>query len=190
MKKWMKWIGVVLAALIILPIVTLLILGQRQGAGKMEASEEISASPQQLWPWLEDGQKLKQWVSWTTEVQPWDPPQPGVGARRIWKMRDENNGGMTMDIQGICTEYKPPSRMTLQLAVKDEFDGQQTYRLTDLANGRTRLDIHSQFHFANRFAQLFEPLITPSAKRKLVGDMARLKTLVEQTGAGSRADLR
>src|SRR5882724_5260064 len=94
--KWLKWIGIVLAALLILPVVTLLILGLRKDAGHLHESIEIAASPQQLWPWLEDGDKLKQWVGWLVEVQVSGPSQHGVGASHVWVMKDENNGGAIM----------------------------------------------------------------------------------------------
>jgi uncharacterized protein YndB with AHSA1/START domain len=177
--KWVKRIGIVLAAVVVLPVLTLVIMGQRSGAGHLRTSTEIQATPDQLWPWVEDGARLKQWVSWLVEVKAWDPPQPGVGAKRVWTMRDENNDGYLMQMEGICTEYAPPTRLTMHLAVKGAFDGTQQYRLTDLGGGRTRLEVESQYHFTDRFAQLMEPLITPSARKKLVGDIARLKSLVE-----------
>jgi uncharacterized protein YndB with AHSA1/START domain len=181
--KWLKRIAIVLAALIVLPILTLLIMGQRSGAGQTRVVAEIHASPQQLWPWLENGDRLKQWVSWLVDVQTWNPPQPGAGAKRVLKMRDENNGNMIMDIENTCLEYAPPSRLTLQLAIKDEFDGRQTYTLTDLGNGSTRLEVLDQYRFTDRLAQLLEPLITPSARKKMEGDVARLKGLVESQAA-------
>ena len=89
--KWLKWIGIVLAALLILPVVTLLILGQRKDAGHLHGSIEIAASPQQLFPWLVEGDKLKQWVSWLVEVRVPDPTVHGVGAstlhHRTWSYR-------------------------------------------------------------------------------------------------------
>jgi len=59
-------------------VVTLLILGQRKDAGHMHGSIEIAASPQQLFPWLVEGDKLKQWVSWLVEVRVPDPTVHGV----------------------------------------------------------------------------------------------------------------
>lgn len=177
--KWLKRIGLVLAAVIVLPVLTLLLMGHRSGAGHVQVSTEIQATPDQLWPWIEEGARLKQWVSWLVEVKAWAPQQPGVGAKRVWTMRDENNDGYLMQIEGTCTDYAPPIRLGLHLAVPGEFDGVQQYRLTDLGGGRTRLVVESQYHFTDRFAQLMEPLITPSAKKKLSGDIARLKSLVE-----------
>ena len=184
MKKWLKRIGVVVAAVILLPVLALLALSLRPGAGRMQASAEIQALPETLWTWLDDGSRLKQWVSWTENVTPWSP-QAGVGAKRSLTMRDENNGGMLMTIETACTEYTPPKTLSLHMTTAGEFEGQQTYRLTDLGSGRTRIEVSSSFHFSNPMIQLLEPLVTPSARKKLEGDVARLKTLVE-----SQAELR
>ncbi len=70
--KWWKWIGVVLAALIVIPLGVLLILGHRANAGRTHVSVEIAGSPEQVWVWLDEGARLKQWVSWLVEVR--EPP--------------------------------------------------------------------------------------------------------------------
>lgn len=184
--KWLKWIGIVLAVLLILPVVTLLVLGQRKDAGHLHRSIEIAASPEQLWPWLEDGDKLKQWVSWLVDVRVPDPASHGVGASKVWVMKDENNGGMQMQIIAKNREYAPPSRLVLQISTdKEEFTGENVYELVDLGNGRTRLEMDSRYRFANWFANLMEPVITPSARKKMVADADRLKSMVE-----SKAEVR
>jgi hypothetical protein len=74
------------------------------------------------------------------------------------------------------------------MAVRDSdgiFDGEESYKLVDLGNGRTRMEILGRFHYAQWFANLMEPAITPQAEKKMVADVARLKSLVEK-----RAELR
>lgn len=175
--KWALRIVGGLLIVILLAVAVLFIVGHRASAGRVHASAELNGSPDQLWPWLNDGEKLKQWVSWLVEVRGWEQGA-GVGAKRVWVMKDENNGGMLMEIEGTCSEYAPPSRLTVQLKSGGDFDGQQAYRLTDLGNGRTRLDVDSNYHFSSSLARLMEPLITAAAAKKMVGDTARLKSLV------------
>lgn len=175
--KWALRIVGGFLVVILLAVAVLFGAGYRAGAGRTHASAELNGSPDQLWPWLNEGEKLKQWVSWLVEVRGWEQGG-GVGAKRVWMMKDENNGGMLMEIEGTCTEYAPPSRLTVQLKSGSDFDGQQTYLLTDLGNGRTRLDVDSNYHFSSSLARLMEPLITALAEKKLVGDVARLKGLV------------
>jgi uncharacterized protein YndB with AHSA1/START domain len=185
--KWLKWIAIVVAVLLLVPLAALLVLGHRANAGKMQVMVEINAPPDRLWAWIDDGDKLKQWVSWLVDVKYPDPQHAhGLGASRILVMKDENNGGMLMQIVGKCSEYTPPLRMTVQLSdTEGMFNGEEAYQLVDLGNGRTRVEIHSHFHYAVWFANLMEPLITPSAEKKMVADVARLKSLVE-----AKAELR
>jgi uncharacterized protein YndB with AHSA1/START domain len=162
--------------LIVLCLVTLFTLSRMPGAGKMHASIEIAASPQQLWPWLIEGDKLKQWVSWLTEVRQTEPS--ALGATQTWVMKDENNGGAMMSIAGRYAEFNPPNRMTIAVATPD-FDGAQTYVLKNLGNGHTRFEIDGEYRFSQWFAKLMTPLIMPSATSKLERDIAHLKSLAE-----------
>jgi uncharacterized protein YndB with AHSA1/START domain len=179
--KWVKRIAIVLAVLLIVPAVTLLVLGHRANAGVAQASVEINAPPDQVWTWLDDGDKLKQWVSWMVDVKYPDPQNAhGLGAKRIWTMKDENNGGMLMQIAATFTEYTPPTRMTLRIAdTEGFFDGEASYRLVDLGGGRTRVEARDHAHYTEWFANLMEPVITPQAAKKMAMDVAHLKRLVE-----------
>ncbi len=177
--KWLKWIFIVPAALLAFVFVVLLILGALPGNGQMHVSTEIAASPQQVWPWIDNGDKLKQWVSWLVDVKQAQPRAPG--STQTWVMKDENNGGMLMTLNGRCTEYVPDSRLAVAITSADEFDGAQSYTLTDLGNGRMRLDIDGRYHFTNWFANLMTPLIMPAARNKLVNDVAHLKALAEKS---------
>jgi uncharacterized protein YndB with AHSA1/START domain len=177
----MKWVGRIaggMLVVLVLAVAVLFLMGHRSGAGSIHASAELNGSPDQVWPWLSEGEKLKQWVSWLVEVRGSEPGM-AVGAKRVMVMKDENNGGALMEIEGVCSEYAPPSRLSFQLSSGGAFDGQQAYRLTDLGNGKTRLDVDSHYHFASSLAQLMEPLITAAAEKKMVGDMARLRGLIE-----------
>lgn len=184
--KVLKWIVIILASLIVLPMITLFILGHRANAGRIHASAEIAGSPEQVFAWIDDSDRLKQWVSWLVEVREPLLAQHAVGSPRTWVLKDENNGGMLIMLEGKLKEYEPPTRLTITLASPVyQFDGDQSYRLTDLGNGRTRVDVDSKYHYAQWLANLMEPLVTPAAEKKLVGDLARLKGLVE-----SKAEVR
>jgi uncharacterized protein YndB with AHSA1/START domain len=179
--KWVKRIAIVLAVLLIVPMATLLVLGHRKNAGVAQAAAEIDAPPDQVWTWLDDGDKLKQWVSWMVDVKYPDPQRTnGLGASHVLVMKDENNGGMLMRIVSKYSEYAPPSRMTVQVGdTEGMFTGAETYLLTDLGNGRTRLEVRGRFHYSQWFANLMEPLITPQAEKNMAMDMAHLKRLAE-----------
>jgi uncharacterized membrane protein len=182
--KWIPRIAGGFAALLVIAVVVLFALGHRANAGRVHVSTEISASAQQLWPWLNDRDKLKQWITWLVEVRQ-DQPSTRVGTKQVWVMRDENNRGQLMEMEGTFTEYQPPSRESVRLLSAGVFDGQQTYSIQDLGAGRTRLNIDGSYRYAQWFAALLEPLITPAAEKKLRGDVERLKALVEKEKNGT-----
>lgn len=179
--KWVKRIAAVLVTLLVLPVAVLLILGRRADAGKAQVSVDIRAPRERVWSWIDDGDKMKQWVSWMVAVEYPDPQKThGAGAQRVLVMRDENNGGMLMRIMGTYNEYQPPARMTVQMAdTTGMFSGEETYQLTDLGEGRTRLEFLTRYQFKEWFANLMEPVITPQARKKAAMDLAKLKQLVE-----------
>jgi uncharacterized protein YndB with AHSA1/START domain len=179
--KWVKRIAIVFAVLLIVPAVALLIMGHRKNAGVAQVAAEINAPPDQVWTWIDDGDKLKQWVSWMVDVKYQDPQKTnGVGASRVLVLKDANNGGALMQIVSRYSEYAPPNRMTVEVGdTEGLFTGAETYRLTDLGNGRTRLEVRGHFHYSQWFANFMEPLITPQAEKKMAMDMAHLKALAE-----------
>ncbi len=187
--KWVLRISGIFVALLIIAVAVLFALGHRANAGQIHVSTEINASAEQLWPWLNDSDKVKQWVSWLAEVRQ-DRPTTGVGTKQIWVMHDANNGGKPMEIEGTYTEYLPPTRLTVQVSSAGSFDGQQTYSVQNLGAGRTRLNIDGRYHYSQWFAELLEPLITPAAEKKLVEDVARLKSLVESGGTKTAMRIR
>jgi len=185
--KVLKWIGIGVAALIVLPVLTLVVLHYRPNAGKMHASVEIGAPPQQVWAWIDDGQRLKQWVSWMVEVQEAQPGRRGVGSSLTWVMKDENNGGASMKLNGRITEYTPPTRLAIAISEPVYgINGVQAYTLTDLGSGRTRIDTDAHYDYGNWFASLMEPLVTPAAGKKMNDDLARLKGLIETNADAAR----
>jgi uncharacterized protein YndB with AHSA1/START domain len=180
-KKWVLRIIAILVALPLLGAVVLLAMGQRSSAGHSYAATEIQAPPERIWPWLEEPGKLKQWVSWLVEVREASGGSPGVGAQRVWVMRDENNGGALMEIPFTWTEYAPPTRMTVRANMAGLFEGSDVYRLTDLGNGKTRVESDGQYRYQMWIARLMEPLITPQAEKKMRDDLSRLKDAVEKS---------
>src|SRR5437016_5378114 len=83
--RWVDRMGGGFLVGILLAAAVLFIVGHRANAGQMHASAEMNGSPEQIWPWLNEGDKLKQWVSWLVEVRGWESGL-GVGAKRVWVM--------------------------------------------------------------------------------------------------------
>jgi uncharacterized protein YndB with AHSA1/START domain len=174
--KWLKYGALTFLAVIVLAVVTLLILGQRAGAGINRASIEINKPPAQVWTWLEEKDKFKQWVSWTVDVK--DSGPNGVGGKRRVTMKDPNMGGELVYLDSVTRVYEHPKRLEVGVTSPIGFDGTVQYDLEDLG-GRTRLSVVGKFKYHHWFANLLEPLVTPQADEKERADLATLKRLAE-----------
>ena len=67
----------------------------------------------------------------------------------------------------------------MHVEVPGSFNGDVLYTLTDLGNGRTRVEQDGRFTYDSKLVSLMEPLLTPDAMRKMFDDMKRLKEKVE-----------
>lgn len=180
--KWLLYICAGIAGVVTLAVLVLFVMSQRSGAGQMQASLEIARTPEELWPWLAEPEKLKSWVSWLVEIR---GPAAQPGATQVWVMEDHNNNRQRMEIEGTITEYLPPRRMTVRVRSVAGFTGEQLYEITDAGNRRSRVTVGGKYQFSHWFVRLMEPLVTPQAEKKLVADLARLKSLAEQPGAAA-----
>lgn len=178
----MKWVAIILGGLMGLVLVAGLVLwglGFREGAGRIAGATEIDRSPAEVWPWIVEGEKVKQWVSWLTEVHDLTPDVKGVGARVQWIMIDPNMNNERVQIDAEYTEYQPERLSAVSLNSPGMFTGTGRYTLTDLGAGRTRVDYVSEYRMSNWLYKLMEPMVTPQARRKAEDDLAALKAVVE-----------
>lgn len=178
----MKWIFRIVGALVVVIVVSVLglwIASNRRDAGRMRGSVEISRSPDEVFEWMTDPGLLTQWVGWLSEVRPDSTtPAEGIGHRETWIM-DDPRMKQKVAIPGTITLWEPPQQIGVHIEAPNMFEGDVFYKLTDLGNGRTRVEQDARFHYLDRFAALMEPMVTPEAMRKMVDDMHRLKTKVE-----------
>ena len=177
--KWVIRIVGGLVAVLLLSVLGLWIASNRRDAGRMRGSIEIARPPEDIWAWLSEPEKLTQWVSWLAEVQVDSTTAPeGIGHRETWIM-DDPRMKEKFPVPGTITVWDPPVQMGVHVLAPNAFEGDVLYKLTDLGNGRTRLEEDGRFRYLDRFAALMEPMVTPEAMRKMFDDMNRLKVLVE-----------
>ena len=181
--KWIAWIPAVLAAILAVCVAGLFAAGMRADAGRIHATIEVHAPAAETWTWVEYPNKLKRWVSWLADVRSDPAAQRGAGAKAVLVIRDENNGGRPMEVESVCTEYAPPTRLSVRLSAEGEFDEDETYRLSDLGGERSRLEIESRYRYHSPLARLMEPVITSIAQKKMIGDVVRLKRLLDGAAA-------
>ena len=178
--KWLIRIVGAFGGLLIIAVVILLALGARTDANRLQASVTIRRGPDAVWPYLYEPEKLKSWVTWLKKVESDREGPPAVGAHAVWVMEDMNNGGAIMRINSEVEAVEPNRRLAVKLSAAEGFDGTAVYSLTDLGGGATRLECDSRYTFHNAFAKLLSPLIFPSARKKMLGDMDRLRASLEK----------
>jgi len=180
--KWLLYVLGGIAGLLVACVLVLLALGMRSDANRLQASVTVHRTPDQVWPYLYEGDKLKLWVTWLKDVQR-DPGPPQVGRTQVWTMEDMNNGGMLMKINSTVDASELNRRLAVKLSVPGEFQGSAEYRLTDLGGGATKVESDSRYHFDNWMANLMMPLVTWQAQKKAVSDLDRLRAAVENAPA-------
>ena len=177
----MKWIKIVLggfAGLLVLVVVVLVLLGMRKDASRMQTSITLRQRPEVIFPYLYDAQKFKSWVSWVLEVQRPDG-EPTVGSELVVVMEDKNNGGAQMRITSRIEAVEMNRHLRVALSVPKAFTGTADYTLKDQGNGETLLSLDSHYNLDHWFAKLMMPVVLVSARKKMNGDLERLKTVVE-----------
>lgn len=171
--KWVKRVMLAVAVLVVGAAAVLGAMGLRSGANQFTEVTEFGRPPQEVYAWLTEPDKVKQWVSWLVEIRRESP------TREVWVMEDANNGNQKMSIVNEAVEQNPPQFLKVKLSAPEAFTGASTYRLTDLGSGRTRLAYTMEYQFDSWFARLLEPVITRSAAEKMRGDLERLRGKME-----------
>ncbi len=180
--KWFLRIAAALIGILVLGVLVLAALGMKEDSHRLQTSITIHRPPADVWPYLYEGDKLKVWVTWLKDVER-APGPPVVGAHQTWTMEDPNNGGAQMRIQSTIAAAEPNRRLIADLSAEGGFHGKAQYSLTDLGNGSTRLDLDSDYQFEVWIAKLMSPLIMPQARKKMNGDLERLRMAAEKEGS-------
>lgn len=178
----MKWIARILGLILVLipaAVTCLAVLSSRPDANLMQTSITIHQTPAAIWPWLYEPDKLKAWVSWLKEVRSDSPGPPAPGRKAVWVMTDENNGGALMEIDSVVESVEPDRSLAVSLSAAQAFRGNASYKLSPNPDGSTLLESTGRYEFDNSFARILMPMIIFRAKEKAMGDMQKLKTLVE-----------
>ncbi len=177
--KWLKKVLKIILLLVVVGVLGLYLYGFRPGAGQNSATVEINRPSAQVWRYLTHDDLVKSWVSGLEVIRHETKELTGVGARLYLEERYEKElAKMEMTI----TSFDPPRRMAFTIeGLGDSSSGfteTGEYALVE-QDGDTRLTLSAFSVYHGFLPRLFEPLITPAAQKKLEGDLARLKSLVE-----------
>jgi uncharacterized membrane protein len=177
----MKWVVRGLLGLVVIVLVALTALfvaSQREGAARMEGRITINRPAREVWPWLVQGEKLTQWVSWLVKVEDEGGPFDAKGSRQVWTMEDRNNNNQLMKIRGVAEVVAPPHELAVKVSAAEGFSGVNRYELKETGAG-TEVHMVADYDFDNWAAKLLVPLIMSQAREKFAGDLARLKEKAE-----------
>jgi uncharacterized protein YndB with AHSA1/START domain len=169
MMNWKSIAGIAGASLLTF-VVMLWVIGFRPSAGHVEASVEIDRIYLQVWPWIVQPDRQKQWIAGLVEVRQAGP------MRLTWILRD---GGTQVEIQSEVTEQDPPFKWIRRIHTPGRFSGISQYHVVELAEGRTKVELIEDYKYDSWFTRLLEPLSTPRAKEKWQENLERLKRKVE-----------
>ena len=150
---------------------------------KVELKTDIACTPAQLWPWIEEPEKQKQWMEGLLENEPTSDAPNGVGSTFEMKIKE---GSKVNSYDGRITAYEPPHHMAVVMT-GEALKGvalAADYRLEDLG-GSTRLHytVTSDSSQAGAMMKLMEPLFAFFGKMQARRFLRTLKTRAEAAPA-------
>lgn len=147
----------------------------------MERSEhtiEIGAPRDRVFAWLVEPELMLRWIGGLREFHPLDP-EPGVGAR---SRQVVDLAGRRMEVESRITAFEPERLVAAELDGKG-FHVDTRHALEDDGDGtRVRAEAHTRL--SGIAGRLLGGVVERGAQRKLEGDLARLKQLVEDEAEG------
>ena len=175
--------GVIVAGILALLAAAFLVVGiLLPGTVEVRRTVEIGASPESVFPFVNDLEAWTEWTSWGEVDSQLDGPVAGTGARRVWDDPSLGSGSLTL------VDVRPPARVEYIVEIEDaaiRFAG----TISIEANGPG-----SVVSWTERADLGWNPVLgwtaltlDESQGRQLNESLQRLKRLVEGTDeAGSR----
>jgi uncharacterized protein YndB with AHSA1/START domain len=182
--KWLSRIFGAVVALVALCVAGLWLAGMRPGHGHNSGSVEINRPAAQVWRYLTDDELIKKWVSGLAEIRHMTPGVTGEGEKLRLKEGYEGKG---VEMEMTMWRIEAPRRMEFTLeGLGDPANGftEKAAYVLEEKDGKTRVTLSAQTEYHGFLVRLMEPLITPAADKKLAGDLARLKAMVEAEPPG------
>jgi uncharacterized protein YndB with AHSA1/START domain len=164
-----------------LGVLALLIAGKRPNHGRIVREVEIDRPATQVFRWITTEELLKKWIDGLKELRPESTPADGSEVGRKFRIVEVYKGER-IEMKMEVVRFERDRNLTIRVAsvgdLNNGFVETAEYRLTE-ADGKTRVRIDARTDYYGHIPRLFEPLITRDARKKLRGDLNRLKTLVE-----------
>jgi carbon monoxide dehydrogenase subunit G len=152
---------------------------------RIEATAEFKCTPEELWPYLEQPEKI---VLWMKGVEGLVADQPGptrVGSTAKMRIRE---GGKVQVYDERITGWDPPHHLALVMSGGGFPAGMEmnvAYTMTRAGAG-TRMDYLCEAELKGLY-KLFGPVGTAMARKQLKGFFQTLRGLVENRPSETRA---
>jgi uncharacterized membrane protein len=140
-----------------------------------EHTVEIDAPAAAVFPYLAASEQRLRWMGALKESEPLGEGPPQRGSR--WRDIFEDHGHR-IELEAELVEYAPHERLRISLHGKG-FEATSEQRLEE-ASGRTRLTTVLETNYRSIAARLVASVVTRHAQKRLEGDLAALKELVER----------
>ena len=106
--------GVIVAGILALLAASFLIVGiLLPGSVEVRRTVEIAASPETVFPFVNDLQAWTEWTPWGEVDSRFDGPVAGTGARRVWDDPALGSGSLTL------LDAQPPARVDYLVEIED-----------------------------------------------------------------------
>lgn len=106
--------GVIVAGILALFAAAFLIVGiLLPGTVEVRRAVEIGASPETVFPFVNDLEAWTEWTPWGELDSELDGPAAGTGARRVWDDPSLGSGSLTL------VDSRPPSRVDYVVEIED-----------------------------------------------------------------------
>jgi uncharacterized protein YndB with AHSA1/START domain len=131
----------------------------------------IPRPPEQVFPWLLEGDRVPQWMSNLERYEPEGAVGPGSTIRQRLVI-----GGQTFDVPMEVVRYDPPRGAETRFSTNG-IDVEASYTLAPDGTG-TRLTQSLESKARSLSARLIVPAVQPRLERKLIADLERLQALL------------
>lgn len=166
--KLLVYLGGALLVALALAIAGLLMAGGASGRGRNTITVDIARPAAEIFPWLVETDKRKQWIGFLKSSE-------RIGDQQVRDTIEDH--GRVFTLPFTVQARSAPHRLQLS-AVTPYFDMAMDHRLEETA-GRTRLTLEIDTQYKMWFAKLMSPLVTRDAQKTWEGYCADLKRLAE-----------
>lgn len=135
---------------------------------------EFDSPVEEVFAFVDDDDKVKQWIGGLLETKRTTAGKPGVGSRFHQMIKV---GKRVMELDGELLAYEPNRFVSVGLD-SDLCEMKVSYDFKEV-DGRTRLTYTCDSTYRSFFYRLLSPLIKYITQQKLQTDFARLKNLLE-----------